>query len=54
MTPQEWIRNDSSPLTLRADANASSGRQPITVLVIDADGEVVARGKTHFFAPEKP
>ena len=44
----------SLPLTLRADAGASSGRQPITVLVLDADGAVVARGKTHFFAPETP
>ena len=44
----------SLPLTLRADAGASSGRQPISVLVLDADGAVVARGKTHFFAPEKP
>ena len=44
----------SLPLTLRADAGASNGRQPIAVLVIDAEGKIVARGKTHFFAPEKP
>ena len=44
----------SLPLTLRADAGASSGRQPIAVLVIDTEGKIVARGNTHFFAPEKP
>ncbi len=44
----------SLPLTLRADSGASTGRQPIEVLVLDAEGKIVARGKTHFFAPEKP
>ena len=44
----------SLPLTLRADAGTGNGRQPIVVLVVDAEGRTVARAKTHFFAPEQP
>ena len=44
----------SLPLTLRADRGATSGRQPIVVQVLDEQGVVLARGKSHFFAPEQP
>ena len=44
----------SLPLTLRADAATVMGRQPIEVVVTDPAGKILARGKTHFFAPEKP
>ncbi|MEO7934983.1 MAG: cytochrome c oxidase accessory protein CcoG [Dokdonella sp.] len=43
----------SLPLTLRVDSGVTQGRKPIAVTVVDASGNVVARGKTHFFAPEK-
>jgi cytochrome c oxidase accessory protein FixG len=42
----------SLPLTLRADAGATRGRSPITIVVTDVNGAIVARAKTHFFAPE--
>jgi cytochrome c oxidase accessory protein FixG len=44
----------SLPLTLRADSGATHGRQSISVAVVDAQGKVLVRGKTHFFAPEQP
>ena len=44
----------SLPLTLRADAGATTGRQAIAIVVFDAEGKIVARGKSHFFAPESP
>jgi cytochrome c oxidase accessory protein FixG len=44
----------SLPLTLRADSGATHGRQAISVAVVDPDGKVLVRGKTHFFAPEQP
>ncbi len=44
----------SLPMTLRADGGEVSGRHPITVLVTGPDGTVLARGKSHFFAPEHP
>ncbi|MEZ5463285.1 cytochrome c oxidase accessory protein CcoG [Dokdonella sp.] len=44
----------SLPLTLRADRGTTSGRQPIVVLVLDAQGTELARGDSHFFAPEQP
>jgi cytochrome c oxidase accessory protein FixG len=44
----------SLPLTLRAESGATHGRQAISVAVVDAEGKVLVRGKTHFFAPEQP
>ena len=44
----------SLPLTLRAESGAVHGRQPISVAVVDAQGKVLVRGSTHFFAPESP
>jgi cytochrome c oxidase accessory protein FixG len=44
----------SLPLTLRAESGAVHGRQPISVAVVDAQGQVLVRGSTHFFAPESP
>ncbi|MEO6687515.1 MAG: cytochrome c oxidase accessory protein CcoG [Dokdonella sp.] len=44
----------SLPLTLRASAGNVHGRAPILVAVVTKNGTVIARGKTHFFAPEVP
>ena len=44
----------SLPMTLRAEGGQVSGRHPIAVLVTGPDGTVLARGKSHFFAPEHP
>jgi len=44
----------SLPLTLRADAGGVRGRQPLTIVVEGADGDVLARAKAQFFAPEAP
>ena len=44
----------SLPLTLRAEAGTVRGRNPIEVVVATADGTVLARGHSHFFAPESP
>lgn len=44
----------SLPLTLRAEAGAASGRTPITLIVVGADGQQLASSESHFFAPEKP
>ncbi|SFN60427.1 cytochrome c oxidase accessory protein CcoG [Dokdonella immobilis] len=44
----------SLPLTLRAESGTVHGRQPISVTVVDAQGNVLVRGDSHFFAPESP
>ncbi len=44
----------SLPLTLRAEAGAASGRSSIELVVVDAEGKVLATSPSHFFAPEKP
>ena len=51
LEPQEVF---SLPLTLQADAGATHGRNAIVVTVTQPDGSVVARAKSHFFAPESP
>ncbi|HEU4662757.1 MAG TPA: cytochrome c oxidase accessory protein CcoG [Dokdonella sp.] len=44
----------SLPLTLRADRGAVHGRNPVTIVVVAADGSELARAKAQFFAPEAP
>lgn len=44
----------SMPLTLRAEPGATRGRNPINLIVEDANGGILATSRSHFFAPEKP
>ncbi|HEY6942289.1 cytochrome c oxidase accessory protein CcoG, partial [Dokdonella sp.] len=44
----------SLPLTLRADRGTVHGRNPLTIVVVAADGRELARAKAQFFAPEAP
>jgi cytochrome c oxidase accessory protein FixG len=43
----------SMPLTLRAAPGETSGRSAIELVVENANGEIMARSDTHFYAPEK-
>lgn len=44
----------SLPLTLRAEGGTVRGRNPVTIVVVAADGRELARAKAQFFAPEAP